>query len=67
MHVAQRTVQAVGRFSCAAGSSATRSAFVLGRFNLLALAQRAVCLVRVVFLLTFVQLCTGAYFAQFFA
>ncbi|MCI73640.1 hypothetical protein A2U01_0094904, partial [Trifolium medium] len=46
MHVAQRTVQVVGRFSFllsaqrAVGSGATRSAFVLGRFNLLALAQR---------------------------
>ncbi|MCI47245.1 hypothetical protein A2U01_0068486, partial [Trifolium medium] len=47
MHVAQRAVQAVGRFCFlpsaqrAAGAGAMRSAFVIGRFNLLALAQRA--------------------------
>ncbi|MCI39498.1 hypothetical protein A2U01_0060730 [Trifolium medium] len=48
MHVAQRAVQAVGRFSFlpsvqrAACTGATCSAIVLGRFDLLALAQRAV-------------------------
>ncbi|MCI60623.1 hypothetical protein A2U01_0081879, partial [Trifolium medium] len=46
MHVAQRPVQTEGRFSFlpsaqrAACTGATRSAFVLGWFDLLALVQR---------------------------